>query len=123
MTAKEKECGKCKLLGDAAPCDERYAMRGMAIPYPELLKPSNSMCDLALSLGLALDAEKHYKMGVDTYDKNFGAICVLSKKGKGDEITVEYSSRLPIEDFEEEVKRVAEFYKISTENILKEQDL
>ncbi|MES2287420.1 MAG: hypothetical protein V4547_17130 [Bacteroidota bacterium] len=65
---------------------------------------------------------KEYVMGIDTYDKNMGAICVISKNITGGNLVCEYSSRVHKEDFEEEVKRVAQYYNIPEDKILKEQD-
>lgn len=67
--------------------------------------------------------DKEYVMGVDTYDKDIAAVCVISKnKSDGGNMVCEYISRPKIEDLGAEIKRVAEFYKIPDSNILKEQD-
>lgn len=52
-----------------------------------------------------------YFMGIDTYDENSQAICVL--KRNGDEIYVEYqkSFRDKVE-FEKEVERISKFYNV-----------
>lgn len=120
------ECGKCKLLGEAAPCDECYnnfrLQKGFTIiPFPELL-PKYKMSDSALASCMAFDAQKQYQMGVDTYDENFGAICVISRKEINGVMVCEYLNRIHKEDFEQEVKRISQYYNIPEDKILKERD-
>lgn len=82
-----------------------YTMKNlMIIPYPE--KPVNT----------------DYVMGIDTYDKEFSAVCVISKNRTDGILVCEYSSRVHKEDFEEEVQRVAQYYNIPPNQILKETD-
>ncbi len=66
--------------------------------------------------------ENKYVMGVDPYgyDGNVATVIVMSKSKDGAEVVAQYKGR-PSIDFEAEVKKLAAFYKIPDNHILKEK--
>jgi hypothetical protein len=67
---------------------------------------------------LFYDKDANYFMGIDTYDKNCSACCVMKQGGE-----VVYIGRSTNEKyFKKEVEMIAAFYHILPNNILKEFD-
>lgn len=68
---------------------------------------------------IKLDTPHKYFIGVDaSKDNNDYAFCVMRKDGE----VMEYGRTNNEEDFEKEVARVANFYNILPDQILKETD-
>lgn len=61
-----------------------------------------------------------YVMGIDPYgyDNITGTFCVMKKDEAGLTVVAQYQSRNKV-DFEEEVARVAKYYGIPEDNILR----
>ena len=66
------------------------------------------------------DSNSEYVMGVDSFDKNVTAACVM-KKVDGGVVEVVYIGRGAKVDMEEEIKMIASYFHIPESNILTEQ--